>query len=342
MSETVDVILPNYNKQPYITQCLKSLQEQTYSNWHCIVVDGFSDDGSWEIIQNFAQKDSRFELHQLPRIGNFYQAWNFGLIKVQNPYFCILTSDDLWQKQWLEQGIKSLTKNKNAVCAAAKTKEIDAHDQWKHTALYNLVGDRFFETDISTPQIRSRIPNVIANYFIGPIYSSIHSLLMRSEIIQQGEKFAEDLGSTADYEWYIKLGLYGDVIYHPDVEVGWRVYEEQATKPRNQEENGKFIQKIHLRNRDKIAQRLEGIINDFEAIAQKYDDRILAYHYARSYLINIANRPGAEVPRLLKVVSTMPKELLMDCLFKIRGKNFFLEESLATARQVFAQIPSTP
>lgn len=341
MNERIDIVFPNYNKKAYITECLNSLLAQTYSNWRCIVVDGFSDDGSWEIIQDFAQKDARFELYQLPRLGNFYKAWNFGLSKVENPYFCILTSDDLWQQQWLEKGIISLSENENAVCVAAKTEKVNANDEWTGTALYNLVGDRFFQTSMSTPQTRAGIDNAIANYFIGPIYSSIHSLLMRSKIIRLGERFAEDLGSTADYEWYIKLGLYGDIIYHPEIEVGWRVYEGQATKPRNQEENGNFIQKIHLRNRDKVAQKLEGIVDNFEAIAQDYDNRILAYHYARSYLINIVYQPVTEIPRLLKVVSTMPRELLLDCLFKIRGKNFFLEESLATARQVVRQMAST-
>ncbi|MCS6794308.1 MAG: glycosyltransferase family 2 protein, partial [Oscillatoriaceae bacterium SKYG93] len=73
---------------------------QSYTNWRCIVIDSFSHDGSWEIIQDFSERDKRFELYQIPKNINFYHTWNFGLSKVKNKYFCILTSDDVWNKEW--------------------------------------------------------------------------------------------------------------------------------------------------------------------------------------------------------------------------------------------------
>lgn len=57
----VDVVPPNLNKVEYIRECLDSPMRQTYSNWRCIVVDGNSDDGSWELIQEYASADVRFE-----------------------------------------------------------------------------------------------------------------------------------------------------------------------------------------------------------------------------------------------------------------------------------------
>lgn len=338
--ETVDVIIPNYNKQAYIADCLDSLTNQTYTNWRCIVVDGFSEDGSWEIIQDFAQNDARFKLYQIPRTGNLYSAWNFGLSKVTNPYFCILTSDDVWTSRWLETGIKSLAENQNAIAVAAKTKEIDANGMRKERTLLNPMGDRFFQADGSTPQLRNGIVDSIANYFLGPIYSSIHSLLMRSEVLQRGEKFSEDLGSTADYKWYIRLGLHGDIIYHPSIELGWRKYEEQATKPKNQQENGKFIHTIHLQTRDEIAKKLGSLANEFRAIAQDYDRKILAYHYARPYIDNIKDKPLTEITRLFEVLRTMPQELFKDCWLKTRGKVFFVEESIAMATKFYEKMRS--
>ena len=69
MSPRVDVVLPNYNKVEHIDECLSSLKQQTFENWRCIVIDGYSDDGSWERIQEAADGDDRFELHRLGRIG---------------------------------------------------------------------------------------------------------------------------------------------------------------------------------------------------------------------------------------------------------------------------------
>ncbi len=330
---TVDVILPNYNKREYITECLNSLIGQTYKNWRCLVIDGFSDDGSWEIIQDFAARDSRFELLQLPKTGNLYQAWNVGLAKVTNPFFCILTSDDLWQPQWLDIAVQSLREHPTAVCAAARTRDIDDESNWLKVSDFNWLGERFFASDDRGTQLRNGIISSMASYFVGPIYTSIHSLVMRSELLQRGMKFAEDVGSTADYEWYIKLGLHGDAIYHSQIEVGFRTYEGQATKPRSQEENGSFLQKIHKRTREEIASRLDGMGDRFRTMAQKYDRRILAYHFSRPYLVNLRYKPAQEIPRFIKVLFTMPKEFILDFVYKAVKKNFYFEESLATAQR---------
>lgn len=336
MNETIDVIFPNYNKKAYISECLSSLLEQTYTNWRCIVVDSFSDDGSWEIIKDLSQHDARFELYQIPKSKkSFYEAWNFGLYKVTNSYFCILTSDDIWQLSWLETAIQSLSENKNAICAAAKTKLIDVDSRWGDTAPANLLGERFFQTSESAPQTRNGLASSVASYFIGPIYTSIHSLLMRSEVLHQGEKFSEDLGPTADYEWYIKIGLYGDIIYHPETVVGWRKYEGQVTTIKKQEYYGSCSQKIHLRMRGKVAQKLGSASDTFIAMASNYDYRVLAYHYARPWLANLITQPSVDFPRLIEVLFTMPREVLLDCFCRIRGKYFFYEESIATAQKFY-------
>ncbi|HIK26461.1 MAG TPA: glycosyltransferase family 2 protein, partial [Oscillatoriaceae cyanobacterium M7585_C2015_266] len=318
----------------YITECLNSLISQSYTNWRCIVIDSFSHDGSWEIIQDFSERDKRFELYQIPKNVNLYHIWNFGLSKVKNKYFCILTSDDVWNKEWLEVAIQSLMANKNAIAAAARTRIINSDSQWQ-IAIYNAAGEIFFKTE-SIPQLRNGIISSIASYFIGPIYTSIHSLVMKSEILNQGIRFAEDVGPTADCEWYIRLGLYGDIIYHPEIEVGWRVYEGQATKRNEQEKYGNFIKKIHERTRHEISTKLDSTLAEtFVEMAEYYDRTILAYHYARPYWINIITQPSIEIPRLFKVLYTMPKEMLIDFLFKISGKYFFVEESIATATKFY-------
>ncbi|MCX8121440.1 MAG: hypothetical protein N3E45_11560, partial [Oscillatoriaceae bacterium SKW80] len=218
--------------------------------------------------------------------------------------------------------------------AAARTRIINSDSQWQ-IAIYNAAGEIFFKTE-SIPQLRNGIISSIASYFIGPIYTSIHSLVMKSEILNQGIRFAEDVGPTADCEWYIRLGLYGDIIYHPEIEVGWRVYEGQATKRNEQEKYGNFIKKIHERTRHEISTKLDSTLAEtFVEMAEYYDRTILAYHYARPYWINIITQPSIEIPRLFKVLYTMPKEMLIDFLFKISGKYFFVEESIATATKFY-------
>jgi len=339
MQNIIDIILPNYNKQEYIKHCLESLKKQTYPHWRCLVLDSYSNDGSWEIIKEFAKEDVRFELYQIPKVSHtVYEAWNLGLSKVQNPYFCILTSDDLWEVEWLETAINSLTIYPNAIGVAARTKLIDEKGEWGKITDFNEAGEQFFQTNELNSQLRKGIASCIASFFIGPIYTSIHSLVMRSEILRQGEKFAEDVGTAADYEWYIKLGLYGDIIYHPQIQVGWRIYEGQATKHREQESMGKLIKKIHSRTKVLIAQELDRLADEFLQAAEKYDRTILTYHYTRPYFINLRDKPLEEIPRLFKIIYTMPKETLMDFSYKFKRKYFFTESSIAIAKKFYQKI----
>lgn len=330
-NKVVDVVIPNYNKVKFIRDCLDSLIEQTYPNWRCIAIDGYSDDGSWEIIKEYAAKDPRFEIYQLQRKG-LYNSWNFGLSKVKNSYFCILTSDDTWEQNWLEIAINSLENNLNAICAAARTRTIDIESKPLEIAIHNLMGEQVLVPKIDKSKITiDGITSSISSYFLGSIYTSIHSLVMRSKIVFQGERFAEDVGFIADYEWYLRIGFHGDIIYHLDVEANHRLYLGQATAKSRLRENGIFMQKIHCRNRDLIAKKLSN--NKFTYLATKYDKEVLTYRYARPTVSELKSSPIVAGFQFFLLFIQMPIQAIQEIYLKINGKNFYIERSLKNARQ---------
>lgn len=335
----IDIVIPNFNKSEYLRQCLNSLINQSFSEWRCIFIDGYSDDGSWEIALEFSRNDKRFELIQLPRKG-IYNAWNYGLSQVNAPFFCILTSDDIWSRDWLQIAIDCLENNDKVVCSAARVNVIKSLQEipgkGQEVAIFNLIGERFFQTDLTKPEYRNGLVDCIANYFLGPIYTSIHALVMRSHILKQGAKFAEDLGPVADREWYLKLGLYGDIIYHPNVTVGWRLYEGQATNPKNPEDQETmflWLSKICSRNRETIASYLGSNAEAFILEATKYEENVLSYKRKRPPIANIFATPLSQSVRLLMVFLTMPGKLSRDIFLKALGSSFYQEESLKAARK---------
>ena len=332
-NKVIDVVVPNYNKGKFIKDCLNSLVEQTYKNWRCIVVDGFSDDGSWETIKNFAEKDSRFEIHQLPRNG-LYNSWNFGLSKVINPYFCILTSDDLWDINWLQVAIFSLENNLSAVCAAARTRIINNKGNLLEIATHNLMGEQIFISNYQKPTIINGVSSNVVNYFLGSIYTSVHSLVMRQEFLAKGEKFTEDVGAIADYEWYLRMGFYGDIIYHPFIEASHRSYPGQATAKNRLKENGLLMQKIHDRNRELIANQLGNQGKYFLSLATKYDQEILAYRYARPTVAELKSPSISIIFEIISVFFKMPNQVITDTYLKIFGRNFYIENSINYAKQM--------
>ncbi|MBD8490437.1 glycosyltransferase family 2 protein [Echinicola sp. CAU 1574] len=104
----VSILIPNYNKAPYVRDTLDSVLNQTYQNWECIVVDDHSTDDSWEILEEFAAKDKRFKIYKrpddLPKGGNVCRNYAFKLSKGE--YINWFDSDDLMKEELVENRVK--------------------------------------------------------------------------------------------------------------------------------------------------------------------------------------------------------------------------------------------
>lgn len=89
----VSVVIPIYNAEKYLRQCLDSIVEQTLKDIEIICVDDGSKDQSLSIIQEYAQKDSRVKVITKPNAG-YGHSMNMGLDAATGEYFGIVDSDD--------------------------------------------------------------------------------------------------------------------------------------------------------------------------------------------------------------------------------------------------------
>lgn len=65
----ISVILPVYNTERYLEECLHSIQHQSYKNLEVILINDGSTDSSGEICDRYVQEDSRFQVHHVPNAG---------------------------------------------------------------------------------------------------------------------------------------------------------------------------------------------------------------------------------------------------------------------------------
>lgn len=93
------VIMPLYNKAPYVHKAVESVVRQTFSDWELVVVDDGSNDGSAEVIKAFT--DTRIHLLQQANTG-VSKARNNGVTASQGKYLCFLDADDWWDDSYLE------------------------------------------------------------------------------------------------------------------------------------------------------------------------------------------------------------------------------------------------
>jgi len=100
----ISVIIPMYNAEKYISECLNSLLEQTFKNFEVIVVDDCSTDNSVEIVKNYAEKfDGRLIfVKMIANSGGGSAPRNKGAKLSRGEYLFFMDSDDFFTKTALE------------------------------------------------------------------------------------------------------------------------------------------------------------------------------------------------------------------------------------------------
>ncbi len=99
---TISVIIPVYNVEAYLGECLDSLIAQTHESWEGIIVDDASADGSLRVAEGYARCDSRLRVyHNASNLGPS-AARNAGLDMAQGEYIVFLDSDDVLHPRFLE------------------------------------------------------------------------------------------------------------------------------------------------------------------------------------------------------------------------------------------------
>ncbi len=95
------VIIPLYNKAPYVRKTVKSVLCQTFTDWELIIIDNGSTDGSNEVVAEFT--DSRIQIVQLAENVGVSNARNKGATLATAPLITFLDADDWWDPTFLEE-----------------------------------------------------------------------------------------------------------------------------------------------------------------------------------------------------------------------------------------------
>ncbi len=98
----ISIGVPFHNVEEYLPQCLESIIDQTFTDFEVIMVDDGSTDGSFEICQKYAAKDSRFKLFYQEN-GGVAKARNNCLRHMTGDFITWIDSDDWIEKDYLEK-----------------------------------------------------------------------------------------------------------------------------------------------------------------------------------------------------------------------------------------------
>lgn len=111
----VSVIVPVYNKERYLTECLESLISQTFSDIEILCIDDGSTDNSITILEEFSKKDARIHIIKSTHAGAG-AARNIGIKNANSPYIYFVDSDDWIEKICVERLYNKIRNTNSDLC----------------------------------------------------------------------------------------------------------------------------------------------------------------------------------------------------------------------------------
>lgn len=142
ISEGISVIIPVYNSEKYLAECLESIINQEYKNLEIICVNDGSTDSSSEILDSYAKIDNRIVVVHNKNMGPS-AARNCGIDRATMPFITFVDSDDTIDFKMYSEMIKTITANElDCVCCNYKkvfseTKKINIKSRFENRILYN-------------------------------------------------------------------------------------------------------------------------------------------------------------------------------------------------------------
>ena len=145
-NELVSIIVPVYNTEEYIRQCLDSILNQTYQNFECLLINDGSSDNSADICREFVAKDTRFRYFEKEN-GGVSSARNLGIERSEGAYITFVDSDDWVDSDYLEV-LYSAILEEQADIAVSTYKKFNTSDNCWYFHSFQVKYDRKVFTNI--------------------------------------------------------------------------------------------------------------------------------------------------------------------------------------------------
>ena len=118
MKAKVSIIMATYNRAHFIAETLRSIQNQTFNNWECLIIDDGGSDNTEEIINPILEKDIRFQFLKRPitYVKGIPGCRNYGLDLAQADFVIFFDDDDIVHPDLLRISINIIDNKKVDFC----------------------------------------------------------------------------------------------------------------------------------------------------------------------------------------------------------------------------------
>lgn len=208
----VSVIMPAYNVEKYIAEAVSSIQNQTYKDWELIIIDDYSTDATYQILQELAKKDPQVKVYRNGKHRGVSGAANFGLRFVTGKYIARMDADDISLPNRFRLQVDYLKKHPKVIGLGGQCQMID------HKG--HVIGEKRFPTEWN--QVRKMIFSSI------PLQQP--SLMVDSSRLPKDFVWYENDATTAEeVELLFKFFEYGQVINLPQTLLQYRIHTNNVS-----------------------------------------------------------------------------------------------------------------
>lgn len=206
MNSLVSIVVPTYNCEKYIENCIESIVIQSYKNIEVIIIDDGSIDNTYEIIKKYITKDKRIKYFTQENSGPSV-ARNKGIEKSNGEYLIFVDSDDIIEKIYVEKLLNRIKSNSFDIACCGYI------DKSKYGVV--KLNDFWINKDILNKQ---EFLECVCNGVGGVLWSKIFrkDIIIENNIRMNPKIFmSEDLIFILEYCKYInKVGVINEYLYH--------------------------------------------------------------------------------------------------------------------------------
>lgn len=218
----VSVIIPSYNHEKYIENCIKSVKDQTYKKIQLIIVDDGSTDNSVNLI-NKCIEDIEFQTVFIKKKNEgLTKTLNRGLENIKGEYICFLASDDIWASDKIMKQVLFMMKNPRVGLVFTDALFI------KKNIITSIKYSKY-KTKLRTMFNNNRVhDNLYYTLLVDNIIPS-GSVMIKANLLSEIGNFDENL-SSEDFDFWLRVAKSHSIGYIDEPLFYYRLHDSNLSK----------------------------------------------------------------------------------------------------------------
>ena len=293
------VVIPTYNHEVFLEKAVKSVLNQTFSDYEIIIIDNYSNDNTENLIKNLNNKNIKFIKNR--NHGIIAKSRNIGIEQSKSEWIAFLDSDDIWRQEKLKVLFNFIKKHNNYDVICNNELWVYKNNNKTKVSKYGPYKNNFYKT--------------LLKY--GSCISTSASLVRKKYLLDNKIFFSEEknFAPYEDYDFWMRIAKNNGKFKFLKEVLGEHLFHQESWSEKNKsilKNSTILISKHHVFNVQNFTNRKENLWSHIECRLDLND--ITGLLFSKKYLKGFVE--------LFKLFFRHPVKLISHILF--RSKKLFL------------------